>query len=151
MVGKSDTAYGDAETVTVGCGVGCWSTVMSWNGSRRSAYGKMTKNSSARAAASSTVLPTSLPGRPPGSRRQIQTYIDQPPVASAVGGPAVLGCTDSSSAWTTKRCDAEYFGLHEVNVSNRKTGFLSGLLWSGTGKATCTSDGSTISWNGTAG
>ena len=37
MVGKSGTAYGAAETVTVGCGVGCWSTVMSWNGSRRSA------------------------------------------------------------------------------------------------------------------
>src|SRR5947209_12251613 len=56
-----------------------WSTLTSLNGSRRSAHGKTNRNSSASTATSSTALPVSLPGRPPGRRRQIQTYISTPP------------------------------------------------------------------------
>src|SRR3954451_2957915 len=51
------------------------STLTSLNGSRRSAQGNTNRNSNANTATRSTALPANLPGRPPGSRRQIQTYI----------------------------------------------------------------------------
>src|SRR3954454_18159701 len=52
------------------------STLTSLNGSRRSAQGNTSRNSNASTATSSTALPANLPGRPPGNRRQIQTYIN---------------------------------------------------------------------------
>src|SRR3954447_10894666 len=62
------------------------STLTSLNGSRRSAHGNTNRNSSANTATRSTALPANLPGRPPGSRRQIQTYISGPPAASTERG-----------------------------------------------------------------
>src|SRR3954452_3460400 len=51
------------------------STLTSLNGSRRSAHGNTRRKSSASTATRSTALPANLPGRPPGRRLQIQTYI----------------------------------------------------------------------------
>src|SRR3954471_2441110 len=62
------------------------STLTSLKGSRRSAHGNTNRNSNANTATRSTALPANLPGRPPGSRRQIQTYISAPPDVSTGRG-----------------------------------------------------------------
>src|SRR5204863_3576718 len=72
---ESGTRQGEGVGVVGAVAAGAWSTLTSLNGSSRSARGNTTKNSSASTPASSTRQPASLPGRPPGNRRQIQTYI----------------------------------------------------------------------------
>src|SRR3954451_16426173 len=68
------------------------STLTSLNGSRRSAHGNTSRKSNANTATRSTALPANLPGRPPGSRRQIQTYISGPPDVSTDQGTRQVSC-----------------------------------------------------------